>query len=404
MQSAETAPLVAIACGGTGGHLFPGLAVAEVLLRAGCAVSLIVSPRDVDQQAVKAAVGMEVITLPAVGLSRGQFIAFLTGFWQSCRTARKNFQSRPPRAVLAMGGFTSAPPILAGRKLGAATYLHESNSVPGRANRWLAPKVDRVFAGFPAAVLRLRNRSVTVTGTPVRPEFRPMDAASCRVALGLSADEPVLLVMGGSQGASGINKLVLDSLPLLSAQMPELQFLHLTGAGDFENVHRAYTARKLKAVVRPFLSEMELALGAATAAISRAGASSLAEIAAMRLPAVLIPYPVAADNHQFFNARAFIETGAARMLEQRGATSEALVQRVKELVCDSAIRESIQTALAQWHRPDAAGQIAAQMLEAIARNGVLILPPASRERRGAEEKPLHRRIEPARQNVSAEIA
>jgi len=404
MQSAETAPLVAIACGGTGGHLFPGLAVAEVLSRAGCAVSLIVSPKEVDQQAVKAAVGMEVITLPAVGLSRGRFIGFLRGFWQSCRAARQNFKSRPPRAVLAMGGFTSAPPILAGLKIGAATYLHESNCIPGRANRWLAPKVDGVFTGFPAAALRLRNRSVTVTGTPVRPEFRAMDAGGCRVALGLSPERPVLLVTGGSQGAAGINKLVLDSLPLLSAQMPELQFLHLTGAGDFENTCGAYAARNLKAVVRPFLSEMELALGAATAAISRAGASSLAEIAAMRLPTVLIPYPAAADNHQFFNARALVETGAARILEQRGATSETLVQFVKELVRDSATRESIQTALAQWHRTDAAGQIAAQMLEAIARNVARIPPPARRDRRAAEESPLHRRIEPSPQNVRAEVA
>ncbi|HKS35978.1 MAG TPA: undecaprenyldiphospho-muramoylpentapeptide beta-N-acetylglucosaminyltransferase [Verrucomicrobiae bacterium] len=404
MQSAATAPLVAIACGGTGGHLFPGLAVAEVLLRAGCAVSLIVSPKEVDQQAVKAAVGMDVITLPAVGLSRGRLIGFLRGFWQSCHTARKNFKMRPPTAVLAMGGFTSAPPILAGRKIGAATYLHESNSIPGRANRWLAPKVDGVFTGFAGAGRRLRSRSVTVTGTPVRPEFRPMDAGSCRVALALSAEKPVLLVMGGSQGATGINKRVLDSLPLLSTQMPELQFLHLTGAGDFENVRGAYASRKLKAVVRPFLSEMELALGAATVAISRAGASSLAEIAAMRLPAVLIPYPAAADNHQFSNAQALVETGAARMLEQRGAMPETLVQVVKELVRDSAIRESIQAALTQWHRPDAAGQIAAQMLEAIARNGVRVPPPARHDGRGAEQSPLHRRIDPSSQNVSAEMA
>src|SRR5438034_7262984 len=151
-----------------------------------------------------------------------------------------------------------------------------------------------------------------------------MDAASCRVNLGLDADRPVLLVMGGSQGASAVNHLVSQSLALLSTQSPDLQFLHLTGAGDFKKVGDAYAARKLKAVVRPFLTEMELALGAATVAISRAGASSLAELAAMRVPVVLIPYPSAADNHQFYNASRYLESRCARMVAQEKATPEVL--------------------------------------------------------------------------------
>jgi UDP-N-acetylglucosamine--N-acetylmuramyl-(pentapeptide) pyrophosphoryl-undecaprenol N-acetylglucosamine transferase len=404
MQSAETPPFVAIACGGTGGHLFPGLAVAEVLQRAGCSVSLAISPKAVDQLAVRTALGMEAITLPAVGLGRGQLIAFLKGFWQSYRAARKIFRARPPKAVLAMGGFTSAPPILAGRKAGATTCLHESNSVPGRANRWLAPKVDLVFVGFPSAARGLNNHSLTITGTPVRPQFRAMDAAGCRVALGLRPDKPVLLVMGGSQGASGINHLLLGSLPQLAEQMPELQILHLTGSGDFEKVRAAYAAQKLKAVVRPFLSEMEFALGAATAAINRAGASSMAELAAMRLPALLIPYPDAADNHQYFNAQAWVETGAARMLEQRDATPEVLVRMVKAFFQDGVIRESIRTALAQWHQPDAAEHIAAQMLEAMARNGVLIPPSAPCNRPATTGNQLLRRVGPLMQRSNPEIA
>src|SRR6266404_2191365 len=219
MLSPEPAPLVAIACGGTGGHLFPGLAVAEILTQCGCAISLLISPKEIDQHAVTAAVGMDVVTLPAVGLVNGQIRAFVRGFCQSYRATKQRFHARPPHVVLAMGGFTSAPPVLAGRKLGARTFLHESNSVPGRANRWLAPLVDAAFVGFPAAAGRLRCRTVKVTGTPVRPQFRPMDAAACRVALGLEAGRPVLLVMGGSQGARPINQLTIQSLPLLSAQV-----------------------------------------------------------------------------------------------------------------------------------------------------------------------------------------
>src|SRR5438552_3391026 len=376
MQLAQTAPLVAIACGGTGGHLFPGLAVADVLARCGCAISLLVSPKEVDRQAAAPAPGVEVVTLPAVGLVNGQIRAFVRGFRESYRAAKQSFRARPPQAVLAMGGFTSAPPILAGRRLGAATFLHESNSVPGRANRWLAPLVDAAFVGFPAAVRRLRCPAVQVTGTPVRSRFHPMDTPACRVAFGLEADRPVLLVMGGSQGASAVNHLVIQSLALLTARLPRLQFLHLTGGRDFDKVRAAYAEYRLKASVRPFLTEMELALGAATAAISRAGASSLAELAAMRVPAVLVPYPSATDNHQFYNAWAFVESGAARMLEQEKATPEMLVEMATGLIVKPEPHGAMKEALTKWHRPDAAEGVARRMIETMARQGVSVTPPA----------------------------
>src|SRR5688572_14490781 len=162
---------MAIACGGTGGHLFPGIAVAEQLLERGCDVTLLVSPKEVDQQVVKNLSGMEVVTLPVVGLNRGTEFAFVRGLTTSYRAAKKLFESRCPQATLAMGGFTSAPPILAAKSMGTATFLHESNTIPGRANRWLSWVVNQAFVGFPAAGQRLNNRNVTTTGTPVRPRF-----------------------------------------------------------------------------------------------------------------------------------------------------------------------------------------------------------------------------------------
>src|SRR5215203_4766666 len=160
-------PFIAIACGGTGGHLFPGIAVAEELLRRDCEVALLISPKEVDQQAVKSAVGMEVVTLPAVGLTRGSFVGFLSGSCKSYRAAKTFFQKKIPQAVLAMGGFTSAAPVLAGKKWGAKTFLHESNTIPGRANRWLAHFVDEAFVYFHETSGRINIARAHVTGMPV---------------------------------------------------------------------------------------------------------------------------------------------------------------------------------------------------------------------------------------------
>jgi UDP-N-acetylglucosamine--N-acetylmuramyl-(pentapeptide) pyrophosphoryl-undecaprenol N-acetylglucosamine transferase len=404
MQSVQTAPLVAIACGGSGGHLFPGLAVAEWLAQRGCAVVLMVSRKAVDQESVRAAVGMRVVTLPAVGLTPGNLFAFLWGFWDSYNLSRREFNIRRPAAVLAMGGFTGAPPVLAGRALGAVTLLHESNSIPGRANRWLARKVNHVMLGFPGAAKHLPPQHLTVTGTPVRSSFRPLDSAECRAALGLDGTRPTLLIMGGSQGARGINELVVRSLPSLSNQLPSLQFLHLTGANDLGKVRAAYFTQKLRAEVRPFLSEMELALGAATAAISRAGAASLAEIAAMRLPTILVPYPAAADNHQFHNAQALVETGAARMLAQRESTPEKLVGLARELIENGPARDSIRSALAVWHRPDAAERIAAPILAAAVNDGLQRSPCARPDQGSRKQYRLSRLSEAPPRALNSESA
>ena len=282
MNSTPPKPLVAIACGGTGGHLFPGLAVAGELKQRGCDVALLISPKDIDQQAVKTATGVEIFTLPAVGLQNKNYIPFLVSFGKSLFAAWKLFHRRRPDAVLAMGGFTSSPPVFAAKDGGAKTFLHESNTIPGRSNRFLSRFVDQAFIGFPEVAARLRTEKTFVTGTPVRSQFQIGDVDKKRLSLGLEPSRPTVLVVGGSQGARGLNDLVLSALPLLAQK--NWQWLHLTGASDFEKVQSAYAKLGLKAVVKPFLAEMELALGAATACVSRAGASSLAEIAAMRLP------------------------------------------------------------------------------------------------------------------------
>ncbi len=358
-------PTVAIACGGTGGHLFPGTAVAEELKKRGCKVALLISPKEIDQKAVKSAKDVEIFTLPGVGLQNRNYLSFALNFWKSYRLARKLFDTLMPDAVLAMGGFTAAPPVLAAGKSRARAFLHESNTVPGRANRFLARFVDEVFVGFPEAKTRLSAKKTSVVGTPVRPQFSEKIAnPSAAEALGLEPCLPTVLVVGGSQGASGLNQMILEALPLLAGK--NWQWLHLTGMNDFERVKAGYAAQKMKAVVKPFLAEMEFALGAATVAVSRAGASSLAEIAATRLPSLLVPFPAAADNHQFFNGLAFQKTGAAELLEQKDATPEKIAAILTGLVENDGARARMQSALLRWQSPTAAADIAEAILDAVA--------------------------------------
>jgi UDP-N-acetylglucosamine--N-acetylmuramyl-(pentapeptide) pyrophosphoryl-undecaprenol N-acetylglucosamine transferase len=223
--------------------------------------------------------------------------------------------------------------------------------------------VDEAFVFFPPTAEKLAARRVEVVGMPVRPEFlEPMAPGAARAAMGLVVEAPVLLVMGGSQGARKVNELVVRFAPQLRQAIPNLQFLHLTGNPDLESVRAGYKALDIPARVHAFWSEMALALAAADVAVSRAGASSLAELAARQLPSVLIPYPSAANNHQFFNARAFVQRGAACMFPQDSATPDHLAHEILELIRNPLRRSAMQAALAGWNTPAAAGDIAERML------------------------------------------
>lgn len=349
---------VAVACGGTGGHVFPGLAVAGELRARGAAVTVFISAKDVDRRAVAGQEGVRVVTLPAVGLAGGRIAAFARGFVAAWRAARREFAARPPAAVLGMGGFTAAPVLLAAPRRRARRALHEANAVPGRANRWLAPRCDLAAVYFPAARSRLRCPRLEITGMPVRPEFHPRAPAACRRDLGLAPDAPTLLVTGGSQGARALNRAALAALPALRAAAPGVQLILLTGPHDETAARAACAAAGVPALVRGFCDRMELALGAADAAFARAGASSLAELAAVGVPAVLVPYPFAADDHQRRNAAEAAATGAVRVLDQEALTPDSFVCAAVELLGDAAARDRLRAGLRRWHRPDAAAAVA----------------------------------------------
>ncbi len=352
----ECHPHVAIACGGTGGHLFPGIAVGSEVLTRGGRVTLFVSEKEVDRQAARSVRDMAIVALPSVGLVRGGLFAFVRGLLRSRSQARARFRVDAPQLVLAMGGFTSAGPVLASRAVGAACFLHDSNTIPGRANRWLEHFADEAFVAFPEAQARFKIPS-QVTGTPVRHEFQSVNPVRAREALGLRPNDPVLLIMGGSQGAAGINRLALEALPALVERFPLLQFVHLTGAADLDVVQSTYYRLGVKALVQVFCAEMHHALGAATLAISRAGGSSLAELATTRTPAVLVPFPAAVDQHQKFNAAAMTRSGAAIAVDQSNVSGAEFGSMLIELLSHPAKLAALRERLSNWQPPAAAAHI-----------------------------------------------
>jgi UDP-N-acetylglucosamine--N-acetylmuramyl-(pentapeptide) pyrophosphoryl-undecaprenol N-acetylglucosamine transferase len=350
--------LIAIACGGTGGHLFPGISIANVLRELGYRILLIISQKDIDKQIVGEGKEFETFILPGEGLEKGGVLRFMAAFLKSYLISRKLWLNDLPAGFIGMGGFISVPPVLALPLFSVPVVIHEANAIPGRANRLLAPFVNRVCVFFEGAKRFLKNPRVIVTGMPVRSQFKQMDKENSRLALGLDPKRDVLLVVGGSQGAKGLNDIVVSSAHLILRQHPGLQILHITGKLGYESVRKAYLSMGYHAVVMPFLTEMEYALGAATVVVSRAGASSLAEFAAMGCVAVLIPFPGAKDNHQFYNAKAFADSGSAFLIEQDKVFPAGFAELVLNLLRNEEQRRRVSDSIKVWHYESAALDVA----------------------------------------------
>jgi UDP-N-acetylglucosamine--N-acetylmuramyl-(pentapeptide) pyrophosphoryl-undecaprenol N-acetylglucosamine transferase len=322
-----------IAAGGTGGHLFPGLAVGETLLARGHEVMLLISEKEIDATATKGRTEFRIEKVVGEGLQSKSPLALLR-FWLKLRAAKKQcarlYEDWKPAAVLGMGGFTCFAPIVTGRKRGLPTFVHESNAIPGRANRLNAKYVTRVLLGFEECRQHFKKAACEVVGTPVRNALRqPVERGAALAAFGFAADRRTLLVMGGSQGASGINKRVLEAMPRLKDRV---QVIHLTGKSDEAAMRDAYVAAGVKAYVAAFHHAMQEAYAAADVAIARSGAASLTELSYFGLPSVLIPYPFAAEDHQTANARIFDRAGAGVLVKESEATGDILAAKITGLL------------------------------------------------------------------------
>ena len=324
---------VVIACGGTGGHLFPGLAVAEVLKARGHEVLVFISEKEIDTLAVTNHPDFRFEKLPTVALPSPfspAILRFVRRFYGSLAVCRAIYRKFQPQIVLGMGGFTSTAPVLAGRMRGSATFIHESNAFPGKANRHTARFVRAVLLGFQECAAFFPNVPTAWTGTPIRSNLRRIDRAEALASLGLRPELPTLLVMGGSQGAQGINQAMIKALPGL--QGAALQIIHLTGTRDARLLEDNYRRENIPAFVAAFHHAMEEVYSAADFAIARSGAASLAELAHFALPSLLIPYPYAADDHQTRNAEIFVQAKAAVLLKEVELVDDSLGKKIQQLL------------------------------------------------------------------------
>ena len=354
-----------IACGGTGGHLFPGLAVAETLHERGHEVLLFVSEKEIDATALKAHPEFRSEKLPSIGMPSmvvsPAFLSFLKRFWESYRQCRSVYRKYRPSVVLGMGGFTSTAPILAARLAGLPSFIHESNAIAGRANRLAAKFATRVLLGFEDCRPYFSGSSCVVTGTPVRKNLgHPIPREEALKIFNLDPSRTTLLVTGGSQGASGINQLLFKTAPLLPAE--NLQIIHLTGKNDDRLAAANYQRDHIPHYVAPFHHRMEEAYSAADLVVSRAGASSLSELAMFGLPSILIPYPYATDDHQKANAEIFVRAGAAQLINEREIQPEVFSSVLSKWI-ENPERRSAMAAAARQLSPEAAAANVADVME-----------------------------------------
>jgi len=362
-------PLFVFAGGGTGGHLYPPLAVAfairERLPRSRIAFHC--THRPIDRRILEST-GFEVIPQDVQALRIGKpwtYPSFMAAWIAARRACRRAFQEHRPAMVLGTGGFASGPPVVEAHRAGIPTALLNPDVVPGRANRYLASRTDAVFVQWDESLRWFGgHRHVRVTGCPVRVDFRRAERAAGIAVFGLEPERKTLLVTGASLGARTINEAVVALRDEL-AMRADWQILHITGTADYEGVVAAYSGHSLVAKVLAFTDRMAEAVAAADLVVARAGASSLAEITALGRPAVLMPYPHHRDRHQEANACVLTQRGAACLVRDRANAREnaaALGRELLQLMGDAPAVVRMAEAARRLGRPDAAEVVAEEVL------------------------------------------
>jgi UDP-N-acetylglucosamine--N-acetylmuramyl-(pentapeptide) pyrophosphoryl-undecaprenol N-acetylglucosamine transferase len=359
---------VVIAGGGTGGHLYPGIAVARELQarQPGAEVSFAGTARGIEARVVPRE-GFPLDLIRSGGMKgksladrvRGALLVPL-GLLDGWRIV----SARRPAIVIGVGGYSSGPVVLVAALRGVPTMLLEQNAVPGLTNRLLSRVVQAAAVTFESTQAFFGSKAF-VSGNPVRPEFFATAGPQQESAINDQASVTRVLVFGGSQGAHAINVAMVEAAPQLAAGSPLLRLVHQTGERDVEMVRSAYREAGLQADVEPFLYDMGRQLSTADVIVCRAGATTLAEITAAGKAAILIPLPTATDDHQRKNAEALAAAGAAEVLLQQHLTGAILADRLLALAHDAGRRRKIAAAAQSLARPDAARVIVDRAMELV---------------------------------------
>jgi UDP-N-acetylglucosamine--N-acetylmuramyl-(pentapeptide) pyrophosphoryl-undecaprenol N-acetylglucosamine transferase len=346
---------VVIAGGGTGGHLYPGLALADALVARGVSVTFVGTAGGIEARVVPAA-GYPLHLLPGRQLRGGGVGRAVMGLVTAAGAAVRGvglLGTLRPSLVVGVGGYASVAVVVAAALRGIPTVLLEQNAVPGAANRLLARLASRVCVGFEESGHLFPGGRALYTGNPVRADvLRPRP----------SRERPGLLVFGGSAGAHRVNEATLEALQGLGRLAKDLDVTHQTGVADLDTTRARYAAIGLPARVEPFIADMGSAYAGADVVVARAGAMTCAEVTAVGLPAILVPYPYAADDHQRRNAEILTRAGAAEMILDAELTGKRLAASLGALLEDPGRRATMADRARALGRPDAAQRVAEECL------------------------------------------
>jgi len=348
---------VIVAGGGTGGHLYPGIAVARVMVRRDPAlrVSFVGTARGIEHRVVPQE-GFELDLIRSAGLKGKSAGAVARGVGVlplSALDAWRVLSRRRPSLVIGVGGYSSGPVVALAAARGVPTLLLEQNAMPGMANRWLARLVDAAAVTYESSLPWFHGHGV-VTGNPVREAFLSVPERPA------GAPGRTMLVFGGSQGARAINQAMVAAAPLLRDVPGPLAIVHQTGERDVASVRDGYREAGVDAEVHAYLDDMPARMAAADLLVCRAGATTLAELTAAGRAAVLVPFPAATDDHQRKNAAALAGQGAAAVVDERDLTPAVLADTLRRWLTDDQGRDEMARRARACARPDAAEQIAAR--------------------------------------------
>ena len=357
--------------GGTGGHIYPAVAVAEKIaaFEPAANIHFFCSTRNLDARILEKA-GLKFTRLPAIGLSvrPSQLVKFCASFAKSSRLAKAVMAASDNPVVVGVGGFVAAPVCWAGRRLKIPVALLNVDIVPGRANRMIARWADEIFVQFAETqpYFAKNKASVHVVGCPLRIGFANPQPTKAAEELRLDTGKKILLITGASSGSQSINEAMCSLLDRLDGFAGEWQIVHLTGHAHYEKVSRMYSTAKISRKVLAYFDDMPNLLTAADLAVGRSGAVSVAEYAAASVPSICMPYPHHKDRHQYLNAGKLVEAGAAVIVDDLpdlGERADRLWEELEQLLKDEKKRQQMRDACKRIARLDAASQIAERLLD-----------------------------------------